>query len=62
MKIEQKKHFEPVTITLETKDDYDSFFRIIEEVGNIPAHRLDYVATNDHGLITTLSNFATNNV
>ena len=31
MKIEQEKEFKPVTITLETKQEYDHFFNIIEE-------------------------------
>ena len=59
MKIKQEKDFMPVTITLETKDDYDAFFQIVDQA-------LDKISPSilkleGKSLACALSAFAANN-
>jgi len=59
MIIQQDKEYKPVTITLETKSEYNAFFRIIDsvELNDKPDHT-SHKAIN---MARELSNFATNN-
>lgn len=61
MEIKQKKEFAPLTIILETKAEYNAFFRLIDRAATcvVNSDPIDDIA---HKLSVTLSNFATNNV
>lgn len=60
MRIKQDKEYQPVSIVLETQEEYDSFFRIIEEVIFVNKH--EYTQAADIKMARDLSSFATNNV
>ena len=59
MEIKQKKEFQPVTLTLETEEEYISFFQIIEEA-NDKMTKL-YMDSLSKQIAKELSDFATNN-
>jgi hypothetical protein len=59
MKIEQEKEFKPLTITLETKEDYDDFFNIIEEANDKRVKV--FMSQRAEAMGRELSGFATNN-
>ncbi len=61
MEIKQKKTFEPVTITLETKAEYNAFFRLIDRAATVVVNS-DPIDDIAHKLSVDLSNWATNNV
>ena len=60
MIIKQEKEFKPLTITLETKEDYDSFFNIVEEALD---KKVKVFMSEKSGweMARQLSDFATNN-
>ncbi len=60
MKIEQEKEFKPVTITLETKQEYDDFFNIVEEALDKKVKAF-IVRKSNFEMARGLSDFATNN-
>ena len=62
MKIKQEKEFKPLTITLETKEEYDSFFKIVNEAVNVHSGEAGYMEKDDYELARQLSNFDTNNL
>ena len=60
MKIEQEEEFKPVTITLETRKEYDHFFNIIEEALDKKVKVFVRQKSNLE-MARSLSDFATNN-
>ena len=60
MKIEQKKEYKPVNITLESEEEYISFFQIIEEAQDKTTKI--FMDSLSRSMALKLSDFATNNV
>ena len=60
MKIKQKKEYKPVTITLESEEEYIAFFQIIEEAQN--KNTKVFMDTLSKNMARKLSDFATHNV
>lgn len=61
MQIKQTKDFKPLTITLETQDEYNDFFRIIEE--SLAPDPVDsgFMTGRSTSMAVELSTFASNN-
>jgi hypothetical protein len=59
MKINQDKEYKPVTITLETKSEYNAFFRMMDNVELKDNQDNTYIKVMN--MARELSNFATNN-
>jgi len=63
MQIKQAKQFKPLTITLDTQEEYDDFFRIVDEATyNVKrANSWNHMTVSSTKMADELSEFATNN-
>jgi hypothetical protein len=61
MQIKQAKQFKPLTITLDTQEEYDDFFRIVEEAIFRSTVDQDFMTVSSTKMAFELSTFATNN-
>lgn len=59
MRIENETDYTPIKITLDSRKDYDAFFRIMDEV--ITLNTYTSMKGDDIHLAVQLSNFAANN-
>ena len=61
MKIKQEKVFKPLTITIETKEEYDALMKIVDEALSIRLTAADFMDSESQELGRQLSNYASNN-
>ncbi len=61
MKIEQKKEFKPLVITIENEYEYGLFFQIIDEAVSVKRENAKFITIDARSLAGQLSEFATNN-
>jgi len=62
MKINQEKEFKPITITLETQEDYVAFEQIIDEANRIAAMDKEFMGKNAINMAIRLSDYFSNDV
>ena len=62
MKIKQEKIFKPLTITIETKEEYIALIQIVDEVNRIPAMDREFMENDAAKLAIDLSNYASSDV
>jgi small nuclear ribonucleoprotein (snRNP)-like protein len=62
MKFEQEKEFKPLTITIETKEEYIALMHIVDEAVNVHMDDTVYMQKEDYGLANELSNYFSNDV
>lgn len=60
MKIQHEKVFKPLTITIETQDEYNAFVEIIDEAEDKPESRKAYMGHEAIDLALKLSDYFTN--
>ena len=56
MIIKQEKVFKPITITLETQQEYNAFVEIIDEAENVKPERRAYMGSDAVHLAVDMSN------
>ena len=61
MEIKQEKTFKPLTITLESKEEHDSFVQIIDEANSTPKHNRSFMEYNAVKMVIELSEYFSNN-
>ena len=57
MKIKREREFKPVTITLETVEDYQAFVAMLDEAESVPKEQKQYMDDKSIALGVKLSNF-----
>lgn len=62
MIIKQEKIFKPITITLETQQEYNAFVDIIDEAENVKPERRAYMGPDAVHLVLDMSNHFSNNL
>ena len=61
MKFEQEEAYKPLTITLESKEEYDAFVAIVDEAEEIDHDKKEHMGINAINLAVKLSNYFSNN-
>ena len=59
MKIKQEKIFKPVTITLETREEYAAFIQIVDEADSVAHSERGYMGEEANKLAIAMSNYFT---
>ena len=61
MKIKQEKVFKPLTITIETRDEYEAFVAIVDEAEEVNHDDKKHMGIDAINLAIELSNYFSNN-